>query len=170
MPAKGSGTGTGSVPREIRVSCGVTTIAVVLRAAIRTRELSVEEQQCAGDAVGPHLFKQRMSDGVAALCGGSIASTGSSGDLRECAHLMQFPRVGVERGGAGVFGDQHTARPPTPGRRTDRRTAQSCARPTNRYQETPFIVMRKHRSISRRRRHYCTISLHVPRCGDIAPR
>ena len=42
---------------------------------------------------------------------------------------------------------------------TNRRTAQSCARPTNRYQETPFIVIRKHRSTSRRRRrHYCTIS------------
>ena len=42
---------------------------------------------------------------------------------------------------------------------TDRTTAQSCARPTNRYQETPFIVIRKHRSTSRRRRrHYCTIS------------
>jgi hypothetical protein len=41
------------------------------------------------------LFKQRMSDGLAALCGGSIAPTDSSGDLRECAHLMQFPRVEV---------------------------------------------------------------------------
>jgi Protein of unknown function (DUF3375) len=42
---------------------------------------------------------------------------------------------------------------------TDRRTAQSCARRTNRYQETPFIVIRKHRSTSRRRRRpYCTIS------------
>ena len=31
--------------------------------------------------------------------------------------------------------------------------------PPNRYQETPFIVIRKHRSTSRRcRRHYCTIS------------
>jgi hypothetical protein len=28
MPANGSGTGTGCVPREIRVSSGVTTIAV----------------------------------------------------------------------------------------------------------------------------------------------
>src|SRR5258705_5297791 len=38
-------------------------------------------------------------------------------------------------------------------------TGQSCARRTNRYQETPFIVIRKHRSTSRRRRRpYCTIS------------
>jgi hypothetical protein len=35
MPAKGSGTGTGSAPRQIRISCGVTMIAVVVRAAIR---------------------------------------------------------------------------------------------------------------------------------------
>ena len=42
---------------------------------------------------------------------------------------------------------------------TNRRTAQSYIRPTNRYQETRFIVIRKHRSTSRRRRrHYCTIS------------
>jgi hypothetical protein len=28
IPAKGSGTGTGSAPRDIRMSCGLTTMAV----------------------------------------------------------------------------------------------------------------------------------------------
>jgi hypothetical protein len=43
--------------------------------------------------------KERTSSGVSARCDGTIAFAHSPGDLRQRAHLMQFPRVVVTHGG-----------------------------------------------------------------------
>src|ERR1700757_5453914 len=39
--------------------------------------------------------KERTSSGVSARCSATIAVAHSPGDLRQCAHLMQFPIVVV---------------------------------------------------------------------------
>ena len=46
--------------------------------------------------------KERTSSGVSARCDGTIAFTHSPGDLRQRAHLMQFPIVRVATGGVQV--------------------------------------------------------------------
>jgi hypothetical protein len=44
--------------------------------------------------------KERTSSGVSARCSGTIAFAHSPGDLRQRAHLMQFPIVVVAERGA----------------------------------------------------------------------